>query len=110
MTPYGQTTTGTQTAQPGLMQTLGNAAQIAALFAGSDPRLKTNVKKLGEVAGLNIYHWDWNDEGKKIAKDYWPTLGVMADELQETHPHLVHKAPDGYLRVDYAGLNREING
>lgn len=110
MTPYGQTTTGTQTAQPGLMQTLGNAAQIAALFSGSDPRLKMNVKKLGEVSGFKIYTWDWNEEGKRIAKDYWPTLGVMADELQETHPHLVHEAPDGYLRVNYTGLNEEING
>lgn len=110
MTPYGQTTTSTQTAQPGLMQTLGNAAQIAALFSGSDPRLKMNVKKLGEVAGFKIYTWDWNEEGKRIAKDYWPTLGVMADELQETHPHLVHEAPDGYLRVNYTGLNQEING
>jgi len=110
MTPYGQTTTEKQTAQAGLMQTLGNAAQIAALFAPSDPRLKTNVKRLGEVAGFNIYVWDWNEEGKKVANPAQPTLGVMADELQETHPHLVHKAHDGYLRVDYAGLNREING
>jgi hypothetical protein len=110
MTPYGSTTTAVNTAQPGLMQTLGNAAQVAALFAPSDPRLKTNVKRLGEVAGFNIYVWDWNEEGKKVANPAQPTLGVMADELQETHPHLVHKAPDGYLRVDYAGLNREING
>ena len=108
MTPYGQTTTGTQTAQPGLFQTLGGIASIFGAF--SDPRLKTNVKRLGEVAGFNIYVWDWNEEGKKVANPAQPTLGVMADELQATHPHLVHKAHDGYLRVDYAGLNREING
>jgi len=108
MTPYGQTTTSTQTAQPGLFQTLGGVASILGAF--SDPRLKTNVKRLGEVAGFNIYVWDWNEEGKKVANPAQPTLGVMADELQATHPHLVHKAANGYLQVDYAGLNREING
>ena len=106
MTPYGSTTT--QTAQPGLFQTLGGIASVIGAF--SDPRLKTNVKRLGEVAGFNIYVWDWNEEGKKVANPAQPTLGVMADELQATHPHLVHKAANGYLQVDYAGLNREING
>jgi hypothetical protein len=28
----------------------------------------------------------------------------MADELMETHPHLVARASDGYLRVNYGGL------
>lgn len=111
MTPYGQTTTSTQTANPGLFGTLGSMAQLGGLFFGpSDPRLKTNVKKLGEVSGFNIYVWDWNDEGKRIASPLQPTLGVMADELQETHPHLVHEGSDGYLRVNYTGLNAEING
>lgn len=111
MTPYGQTTTSTQTANPGLFGTLGSMAQLGGLFFGpSDPRLKTNVKKLGEVSGFNIYVWDWNEEGKRIASPLQPTLGVMADELQETHPHLVHEGSDGYLRVNYAGLNAEING
>jgi hypothetical protein len=32
----------------------------------------------------------------------------MADELQETHPHLVHRGADGYLRVDYGGLAEAI--
>lgn len=110
MTPYGQTTTGTQTANPGLFGTLGSMAQLGGLLFGSDRRLKKNVKRLGDVVGFNIYAWDWNDEGKRIVSPIQPPFGVMADELQETHPHLVHKGSDGYLRVDYAGLNAELNG
>lgn len=110
MTPYGSTTTATQTANPGLFGTLGNMAQLGGLLFGSDRRLKKNVKRLGEVSGFNVYVWDWSDEGKRIVSPMQPPFGVMADELQETHPHLVHKGSDGYMRVDYAGLNAEING
>ena len=110
MTPYGQTTTSTQTANPGLFGTLGSMAQLGGLLFGSDRRLKENITRLGEVAGFNIYAWDWNDEGKRIVSQIQPPFGVMADELQETHPHLVHECSDGYMRVDYAGLNAELNG
>ena len=70
----------------------------------SDQRLKTNIKLLGKENGHNIYSWDWNEDGKRIADPAQPTVGVMAQELQETHPHLVQLGPDGYLRVDYSGL------
>ena len=32
----------------------------------------------------------------------------MADELQVTHPHLVKRGGDGYLRVNYGGLVAEM--
>jgi hypothetical protein len=32
----------------------------------------------------------------------------MAQELQETHPHLVQLGSDGFLRVDYSGLAAEV--
>jgi hypothetical protein len=32
----------------------------------------------------------------------------LADELQETHPHLVKRGEDGYLRVNYDGLVAEL--
>lgn len=76
-------------------------------FARSDQRLKTNIKLLGKENGHNIYSWDWNEDGKRIADPAQPTVGVMAQELQETHPHLVQLGPDGYLRVDYSGLAAE---
>ena len=74
----------------------------------SDPRLKTNIKPRGEVGGFKLYDWDWNDEGKRIADPAQPTFGVMADELQATHPHLVMLGPDGFLRVNYVGLVAEM--
>ena len=99
----GSTTTAT--ANPGLFDYLGLAA---GTYAASDPRLKANVTPRGEVAGVKVYDWDWNDEGKRIADPDQPTFGVMADELQATHPHLVSRGGDGYLRVNYVGLVAEL--
>ena len=33
-----------------------------------------------------------------------PKFGVIADELQKTHPRLVERYADGYLRVNYKDL------
>ena len=96
----------TQTSNPGLFDYLSTGAMAAAKL--SDPRLKTNVKPRGEVGGFKLYDWDWNDEGKRIADPAQPTFGVMADELQATHPHLVERGDDGYLRVNYHGLVAEL--
>ena len=81
--------TTTQTSSPGLFDYFSTAAMAAAKM--SDPRLKTNIKPRGEVGGVNFYDWEWNDEGKRIADPAQPTFGVMADELQKTHPHLVKR-------------------
>jgi hypothetical protein len=108
--PYGQTQTDTK--NPGLFDYLALAASTAAAaakaLAASDIRLKTNIKLLGKERGHNVYSWDWNDEGKRIANPDQPTFGVMADELQVTHPHLVKRGGDGYLRVNYGGLAAEM--
>jgi hypothetical protein len=92
----------TATKQPGLFDYLALAASAAPML--SDPRLKTNVRPIGERNGIKLYSWDWNEEGKRIASPGQPTVGVMADELMETHPHLVVRGSDGYLRVNYGGL------
>ena len=116
--------TQTQSYSPGLFDYLGLGAGILATpFTGasgattlagrlfsSDRRLKTNVRPLGEHNGIKIYSWDWNEDGKRIADPSQPTVGVMADELMQTHPHLVMRASDGYLRVNYGGLQAEVGG
>ena len=99
--PVPQTTT--QSKQPGLFDYLSLGLGAFA----SDIRLKTNIKHLGKENGHNVYSWDWNEDGKRIADPSQPTVGVMAQELQETHPHLVMLGPDGFLRVDYSGLAAE---
>ena len=94
----------TKSKQPGLFDYLSLGASA---YAMSDIRLKTNIKHLGKEHGHNVYSWEWNEDGKRIADPKQPTVGVMAQELQETHPHLVELGPDGFLRVDYSGLAAE---
>jgi len=101
-TPFPETETKTKT--PGLFDYLSMGFSALA----SDVRLKTNIKPLGKENGVNVYSWDWNEDGKRIADPAQPTVGVMAQELQETHPHLVLLGPDGFLRVDYSGLAAEV--
>jgi len=109
VSPVPQTTTTSK--QPGLFDYLTLAATAASgTNWKSDPRLKTNVQHKGQFNGVNFYSWDWNDEGKRVANPAQPTFGVMADELQETHPQHVIRGKDGYLRVKYAELMRELVG
>ena len=101
----GSTTTGTKTNS--IWDIISGGLST---YAGlpSDPRLKANITPRGKVGGVNFYDWEWNDEGKRIADPAQPTFGVMADELQKTHPHLVKRGDDGYLRVNYSGLAAEL--
>ena len=98
----GQNTT-TSKKNAGLFDYLSLGASFA-----SDIRLKQNITPAGEVNGVQFYNWDWNDEGKRVAEPTQPTFGVIADELIKIHPKLVHRADDGYLRVDYTGLSKEL--
>ena len=98
--------TSTQTSKPGLFNTLAVLGGTAARF--SDARLKTDVEKIGSKDGVNFYTWNWNEDGKRVADPKQPKVGVMAQELRETHPHLVQLGPDGFLRVDYGGLAAEM--
>jgi len=103
VTPTPQSTTSSR--QPGLFDYLSLGATAAG---ASDARLKTDVTPAGNIGGFNFYNWKWNDEGKRIADPKQPTYGVMADEVQATHPHLVKRGKDGYLRVNYRELMGEI--
>jgi len=100
VTPVPQSTTSSKS--PGLFDYLSLGAMA------SDSRLKTDVTPAGNVGGFNFYNWKWNDEGKRIADPKQPTYGVMADEVQATHPHLVKRGKDGYLRVNYRELMGEM--
>jgi len=72
----------------------------------SDIRLKENIVKLGKYgSGLNMYTWDWNEEGKKVAHPDQPTVGVMAQEAMLVFPEAVMKGDDGYLRVNYGRIS-----
>jgi len=70
----------------------------ALLGLFSDVRLKDNIEFVETIHGVNMYQWDWNDKGAELAGDQ-PEYGPMAQELRETHPHLVKENESGYLMI-----------
>jgi hypothetical protein len=103
--PSGGTSTTTTRAGFGdILSGFANAAMAAPYIFPSDRRLKKNITLLNTVNGVNYYRWQWNDEAKRIGASSTPPVGVIAQELQETHPHLVVTGTDGYLMVNYGGL------
>lgn len=101
-------TTQTETYKPGLFDYLKAGGQAAATYAASDIRLKENIEPAGEFGGVNFYTWDWNEDGKRVAHPEQPKFGVIADELKQSHPHLVKRGGDGFLRVNYVALASEL--
>ncbi len=103
----GQQAVGTYQ-KPNTAARLGSALSFGAQFLPpSDVRLKENVMKVGEVEpGVGWYTWNWNDTAKAMGVD-GPTEGVMAQELMKVNPSAVHKAEDGYYRVDYSKVKRQ---
>ena len=93
--------TQTNRSNPGLFDYLSLGAMA------SDERLKKNIKPAHKIKDVQFYEWDWTDEAKEIVGDQG-THGVIANELQETYPDLVMLGSDGFLRVDYAALEREL--
>ncbi len=96
------TTTGTSTTKAknnsSDLDKIGQAAQIAALFA-SDRTLKTDVTQIGaRPDGLGIYRF----------KYLWDALtwhvGVMAQEVLKVKPEAVARHPAGFLMVDYSQI------
>jgi hypothetical protein len=74
----------------------------------SDTRLKENIEHYDTLKGVEFYTWDWNEEGKRIGADQYPSFGVLAQEVQKTHPKAVVEGLDGYLRVNYGMINNDV--
>ena len=88
-------------------QLAGAAGTGAQIYAASDIRLKTEIKRVGELEnGIPVYRWKWTKKGKEIAGDQG-TLGVLAQEILNIMPEAVSIGSDGYYRVDYG---RVVNG
>ena len=84
----------------------GTADVVSSLIANwpSDVRLKENITKVGSLdSGINLYTWDWNEEGKRLAGDT-PTVGVLAQEVQQVMPEAIIRGDHGYLTVNYSKL------
>ena len=77
---------------------------IRSLNPFSDVRLKENIQRVGvSPNGLNIYTWDWNEDGRRLAGNT-PSVGVIAQEVAQVIPDAVSIGAEGYLRVDYSQI------
>lgn len=100
MAGWQQQAQNQQAANSGLWGGLGSLAGAGASLYGmgafSDVRLKSNIERVGtHPRGVGIYEYDIFGRRER---------GVMAQELLEVAPHLVHVHPSGYLMVNYGGL------
>ena len=77
-------------------------------WATSDIRLKKNIKLLENRNGINIYKWDWTDKALSMGVDTSYTAGVIAQDLQKTHPEAISKDASGYLMVNYEVVQNAI--
>ena len=68
-------------------------------IATSDERLKDNITTapVGLIDSLKGREWDWSESGEKGS-------GVVAQELEQVLPHLVHTDDEGMKSVAYNGL------
>ena len=76
-------------------------------YSSSDRRLKDNIKNIEnpieKVQSLNGVTWEWNSNADELQQSL-PTVGVIAQEVEEVLPQLVHNRENGYKGVDYAKL------
>lgn len=92
--------TGSSSSSKGIGKFLGTVLGAAA---ASDPRLKKNVFRIGDVGEVGLYQFRYiNDAG--------PYIGVMADEVRDTYPEALGPEVGGYLTVDYGKLEEIVNG
>lgn len=99
----GAESTGASTSGGGLGKAIG-----LGLSLFSDPRLKTNIEKVGEFEdGLGIYDWNYIDDLPEIIRDLCPAgrqRGVMADEVAALRPDALGPVIEGYMTVNYGAL------
>lgn len=65
------------------------------IVAASDRQLKEDIKKIGvSPSGINIYRFKYKGHRETF-------IGVMAQELIQTHPHAVFRMSNGFYAVAY---------
>jgi len=107
MAKYNADTAGSN-AKKGNMGQMGGALGSAAINTwGSDKRFKKNIEPIGKIKGHYFYVWDWNDKAKMYGVSTHPRVGVMAQEVQKTHPEAIVEIADGYMAVDYSQIWEE---
>ena len=79
--------------------TYGWSITASDFIATSDERVKDNITTapVGLIDSLKGREWDWKESGEKGS-------GVVAQELEQVLPHLVHTDDAGMKSVAYNGL------
>lgn len=95
-------------AEGGMWAGIGSAiGTIGGAIIMSDERLKQNVKELGLLPnGIMQYSWDWTDEAIEKGLAQGPSIGVVAQQVQSVRPENVRRTSEGYLQVDYRGIEQ----
>ncbi|MBR2818225.1 MAG: tail fiber domain-containing protein [Reyranella sp.] len=100
-TPYGSTTTGTQTQSApgsGAMQGIGAAANVIGILGSlfSDRDAKTDIKKLGtdSETGLDMYAYRYKGDPKSYPK----VVGPMAQDVEKKYPGSTRRV-NGHLAI-----------
>lgn len=75
---------------------------ILAGSAFSDAKLKSNVTKIGELNGHNIYLWLWNELARRLGLN-GEGCGVLAHEVIKKNPEAI-SYDRGYMKVNYPML------
>lgn len=79
-----------------------SSVTATSILATSDSRLKDGMCMLADTSGidaLNAYSYHFKADDCKKER-----FGVLAQDLVEIYPQLVHQGADGYYAVDYNGL------
>ena len=83
----------------------GDVYAGGAIVHSSDRRLKTNItpveNALQKIKAINGVNYNWIDPNK----DQSLQMGVIAQEVQAVMPELINERNDGYLSVNYSGMN-----
>ena len=96
MDQYGIASSNVNAQNAGLYGLLG-AGGAAGIMKYSDPRLKSNVVRVGtHRLGIGVYEYDIFGNRER---------GVMADEVEAVMPEAVALHPSGYKMVNYGMIN-----
>jgi len=72
---------------------------MAGMF--SDERLKSDIKKVGQYNGFNLYEWTWNELMPEVFKRGKSGFGVLAQEIEKLMPSAVIEDASGFKKVNY---------
>ena len=75
-------------------------------YSSSDKKLKTNIKSFSAsdlIDKMNPVTFNWNDKAKELNenKDDRNNFGLIAQELEEIAPELIHPIYNDYKSIDY---------